>query len=653
MSSTPVNSIGRESMGKPKHWRSYTSIPNPEITPQRRKVVSCFPDNPTHTGNMLIKSGDKPGYKRRYFCLKHKFLLSARSDKSKNLERAIPLEGTNESQTSKKSFEVKTKKKVYYFKCPTAEECETWVRLLKKASTLQLQDIYKIGRKLGISETQNTKVVKGTHLVTGDRVAIKIIDKSRSNVKLLQTELAVLKQVKHECVVQLYDLFETKKYLHLVMELCEGGELLERLVSLGEGGHYDEVQCCKIIHQIARGVKYMHSNGIVHRDLKPENILFQDKSAMKVKVADFGISKVLHRKHELMKTMCGTLSYLAPEVLKGRLYDRRVDYWSLGVIMYLLLCGKPPFVANGDSQLAKSILNDDINLDTEEWDHVSMPAKNLVKNLLSRDPCKRGTLDDVLKLTWRESADTESFKVARRNLKKHVVKDKLRRMSCDINSNATVQKFSRTANGSKFDVDSKSSGQWTPACKSERNSSKTKLIKSLLTKVDVDKGVTATKKQNFELLDKNHMAMPYTNCNQQVPRALNTNITPPAILKMEDFKSLDDWIFESKEEETEKGGKYKENDLLECKFMNSFNSSLPLNLEPKASDVLLKLPRTDKQEQWNTDISSRIKTLKVRVPNREMSHSSFSKDSLPKRQLSNSFKQPYVPKFSRIYKQRI
>merc|ERR550534_2813314 len=318
------------------------------------------------------------------------------------------------------------KRKVYYFKCTTPEECLTWFELLKKASNLKLEDIYKIGTTLGISASQSTKVIEGIHHVTGDRVAIKIIDKRECDVKLLQTEVAVLQQVKHECVVELYDLFETKRYLHMIMELCEGGELLERLVSLGEGGHYDEVQCCKIIHQIARGVKYMHSNGIVHRDLKPENILCQDKSALKVKVADFGISKVLHGEQTYMKTMCGTLSYLAPEVLKGRLYDRRVDYWSLGVIMYLLLCGKPPFIANGDSQLAKSILNDDINLDTEEWDHVSKPAKNLVKNLLSRDPCKRGTLDDVLKLTWRESADTESFKVARKNLKKHVVKDKLR-----------------------------------------------------------------------------------------------------------------------------------------------------------------------------------------------------------------------------------
>jgi len=409
------------------------------------KVKSCFPENPTHSGYMYIRSNNVTDYSRRYFCLKHNFLLSAKSPRSRKLERVIPLEGTNvpsETRTSTQSFEVITNKKVYSFRCSTPRKCEIWVRHLEKASTLCLLDMYDIGQTLGVSETSATKVVKARHRVSGDYVAIKIIDKDSYDPKVLQTEVNVLKRIKHECVVQLYDIFETSRYLNLVMELCEGGELFEQLVSVGEGG-YDEAWCCNIIHQIARGLKFMHSHGIVHRDLKPENILCVDSSASEVKIADFGISKILRGKQTKLRGICGTLMYLAPEVLKRLPYDERVDNWSLGVIMHLLLTGNPPFWANGNSELTRQIMCNEVRFDGEEWDHVSKPAKNLVRILLSKEPCKRGTLDDVLKLTWREKTNKKSFRLARKNLRRHVVKGKLRRMSCVVQpSTSTIPRIS-------------------------------------------------------------------------------------------------------------------------------------------------------------------------------------------------------------------
>jgi len=437
-------------MSKPhvKHSRSFSSFPAPEITPRRMKVKSCFPENPTYTGYMHIRSSNVADFSRRYFCLKHNFLLSAKSPRSRKLERVIPLEGTNvpsETRTSTRSFEVITNKKVYSFRCSTPEKCETWVQLLEKASSMCLEDIYEIGRTLGASESHDTKVVEGRHRVSGDRVAIKIIDKDKYDRKHLQTEVNVLKRIKHECVVQLYDIFETSTYLHLVMELCEGGELFEQIISLGEGRHYDEAWCCNIIHQIARGLKFMHSHGIVHRDLKPENILCVDSSASGVKIADFGISKVLRGEQTKMRTISGTLMYLAPEVLKGLPWDERVDHWSLGVIMHLLLTGNPPFYAENASQLTRKIIWNEVCFDTEEWDYVSKPAKDLVRILLSKDPRNRGTLDDVLKLTWKEKTNKESFRIIKKNLRRHVVKGKLRRMSCDVQSStSSMPRISRT-----------------------------------------------------------------------------------------------------------------------------------------------------------------------------------------------------------------
>ena len=136
---------------------------------------------------------------------------------------------------------------------------------------------------------------------------------------------------------------------------CEGGELFDQIADL-DGDHYTETDCCRVMYQIAHGVKYMHSQGIVHRDLKPENILcVEPKSIRKVKIADFGISKMVKNPQKFdsttFETMAGTLSYTAPEILRGKGYKKAVDCWSIGVIMYILLCGYAPFWGESDSEV--------------------------------------------------------------------------------------------------------------------------------------------------------------------------------------------------------------------------------------------------------------------------------------------------------------
>ena len=187
----------------------------------------------------------------------------------------------------------------------------------------------------GTSESQMCKVVAAKHKTTNEDCAIKIVDKRNCESKMLKTEIQILKKLESPYIVNLFDIFETKKYLYIVMEMCLGGE------------HYTEQDCCLILHQIARGVKYMHEIGIVHRDLKPENILCVHRDSIKrIKLADFGISKIVKQKSNKngqskavpMHTIVGTLSYTAPEILRGKGYDHTVDVLSIGVIMYILLC---------------------------------------------------------------------------------------------------------------------------------------------------------------------------------------------------------------------------------------------------------------------------------------------------------------------------
>ena len=282
-----------------------------------------------------------------------------------------------------------------------------------------------------------TKVVAAKHRTTNEDSAIKIVDKRLCDKKMLKTEIQILKKLDSEYIVKLYDLIETKKYLYIVMEKCEGGELFDQIAEL-DGDHYTEEDCCHIMHQIARGVKYMHSVGIVHRDLKPENILCVHPTKInRVKIADFGISKMLIDeknnnnliKKKQMETIVGTISYTAPEILLKKKYDYTVDYWSIGVIMFILLCGYPPFYGEDENQVTKSILNDELEYLDEDWGHVSFETKNLVSGLLEKDFTKRKSCDDILKLAWKVSSKSLSFKKARKNFKHTVLKRKFHRHS--------------------------------------------------------------------------------------------------------------------------------------------------------------------------------------------------------------------------------
>lgn len=149
-------------------------------------------------------------------------------------------------------------------------------------------------------------------------------------------------------------------------------------------------------------VKHLHEHGIVHRDLKPENFLMSDKSeGSEVKLIDFGLSKRFSSKDHLekMKTVVGTPYYVAPEVLKGS-YDKRCDVWSLGVILFVFLCGYPPFEGDNNKEIFKNVLKQDLTFDPADWSNVSPEATNLVSLMLEKDPEKRITADNCADHPW-------------------------------------------------------------------------------------------------------------------------------------------------------------------------------------------------------------------------------------------------------------
>jgi len=300
---------------------------------------------------------------------------------------------------------------------------------IKKLRKDEITKYYEIGGKLG---TGSFAVVKqATRKSDGKQFAIKIIKKSKLNpdeLAVVHDEVEIMHKVDHPNCVKLYEMFETSKKLYMVLELLTGGELFDRIVAKGS---YSEKEASLLIRDIAGAIKYLHSIGVVHRDLKPENLLYlSPKPDSLIKITDFGLAKLKGSSTvDSMTTACGTPGYVAPEVLKNEPYDKAVDLWSLGVILYILLCGFPPFYHESTAQLYKQIKKGEYDFPDPYWTDISPEAKNLVQCLLTVNPKKRYTAEQVLQHPWiiNQTSDKKFHDSHIERLKQMQARRKLRR----------------------------------------------------------------------------------------------------------------------------------------------------------------------------------------------------------------------------------
>lgn len=197
-------------------------------------------------------------------------------------------------------------------------------------------------------------------------------------------EIKILKLVDHPNIIKLYEVYEDERYIYLVMEYCRGGELIERIV---EKSTFSEQEAANLMKKIFQAINHLHNQGISHRDLKPENILYTSKEPnAEIKLADFGLSSKFGE--DKMHSIVGTCYYIAPEVLR-REYGPKCDIWSLGVIMYQLLCGKTPFVGKNIFEIFDNIKRSKFSFQGNLWDSVSGEAKDLIRKLLNKNHKKR------------------------------------------------------------------------------------------------------------------------------------------------------------------------------------------------------------------------------------------------------------------------
>jgi len=245
--------------------------------------------------------------------------------------------------------------------------------------------------------------------------AVKIIKKSglsEKELKNLERETAILYKADHPNCVRMYDAYDSKHYLYLIMELCEGGELFDAIT---EEEQFNEKKAAEVIKQIALALQYLHAHDIVHRDLKPENVLYSSEAKKTLKLMDFGLAKALDANDSTLETRCGTLHYVAPEVLGRSPYTHKCDLWSLGVILYVLLCGYLPFYHDDRTMTAKLVRRGTFDFDEEDWGHISKGAKDLISSLICKDVDKRIDTKDVLQDKWLLSHTQPEKKVKKKH----------------------------------------------------------------------------------------------------------------------------------------------------------------------------------------------------------------------------------------------
>ena len=256
---------------------------------------------------------------------------------------------------------------------------------------------YQIKGKIG--EGMFGKVKLGIHLLTKEKVAIKIFDKGKikneKEVEYIEREISILKKLNHYNTIKLYNIIQNENFIFLIQEYVPNGELLHFLEN-PENTNLTENQICKIYQQIISGIEYLHEIGIAHRDLKLENILLN--SEKNIKIIDFGLSNKYNKENgELLQSSCGSPCYAAPEMIKGIQYHGLdTDIWSSGILLYLMLCKSFPFNDKNNSKLYQKILSGKFNLPN----YLSNEAKDLLSKLLKVNPTERIKLEEIKKHPW-------------------------------------------------------------------------------------------------------------------------------------------------------------------------------------------------------------------------------------------------------------
>ena len=398
---TPFSLFSPEN--KPKE-KSETAIPEINLNNDANE------EDKAKYENYIYKKSEGNKLKKYYLVLIDKDIYYYKSDQKKEVLGMHNLSGCffKENSTEKINekiyycFSIVFPKKERKYYVNSSEVYDNFIKALKKSfGYLNFFDYYEMLDNLGEGIFGSVKL--GVEKKTNQRVAIKIIKKNKtkeSDIELVRNEIDIMKLCYHPYVVHLLDHFENGEYIFIVMEYIKGGSLTDYMKS--KKFNFTERRAAELIYQLAKGLKYLHKYGIIHRDLKTDNIMLTEASDKgNIKIMDFGLSKILGKKEKSTDGF-GTLTFVSPEVLIRKPYNKEVDIWSLGVILYLMLSGELPFDDPDDNEqnIAKSIVYQDVKFPPEKFSKRSKAVIDLIKGCLTKDPKNRIKIDEILKGEW-------------------------------------------------------------------------------------------------------------------------------------------------------------------------------------------------------------------------------------------------------------
>ena len=268
--------------------------------------------------------------------------------------------------------------------------------ILKSVTNEEITSVYTFEKRLGIGKfgVVNQVYLNKEHSKKFAVKSIKI-ESILSELNLIENELEILRLVDHPNIIRYYETYNDNEYLHIVTELCTGGELFGRIVKKGK---FEETEAAGIMEKILSAINFLHNLGICHRDIKPENFMFSSSDPdSEIKIIDFGLSKKFISDN-CMNDIVGTPFYVAPEVLQG-VYTNACDIWSVGVVLYAMLSGKPPFTGTS-SEVLNKVSKAAVFFPERSWRNISVEAKDFILKMLERNPEKRFTAKQCLEHSW-------------------------------------------------------------------------------------------------------------------------------------------------------------------------------------------------------------------------------------------------------------
>ena len=302
-------------------------------------------------------------------------------------------------------LELLSKKRIYY--CNDETDYQNWVNKLK--NVLNYSDVYeKYEIKEKIREGKYGLIRIATNKITGENFAVKIMSKavmSSLDLEFVRNEIEILKICQHPYIVKYIEYFENASQIFIIMEYCKGGDLFSYYQ---KHKNISEQRIAQIIQQLCLAVNYIHLYGIAHRDIKLNNILLiDDGENSAIRLCDFGLSKIVGPS-EKCEEACGSLVYTAPEILNNLPYDKQVDLWSIGIVHYILCCGRYPFYDKDTNILMEKIVESELIFKSPNFDNYSKEMKDFIIKLLTKEPKKRMNIIEALKHPWFKKMNMEN-----------------------------------------------------------------------------------------------------------------------------------------------------------------------------------------------------------------------------------------------------